>query len=307
MREKSGRAPDRACFASPARSAYSARCSAASRPTLPHGLSAWRVVPSRDNLIRSVLSHVVRRCDINNAPANKCHAKPGMPCRPFIERLRANSSFASFAHDPWYLIGAVAASACNRPELCSAIIHYSLEQTLSTEQRDLQIAKAREALLKSLPLTGAPRVINALKHFKESLPADARSMEFARAQDTVTGSALRARGETQFAQTYGKVARKVQSSLRHSYPDLELVIIQYVYGAVLSFDRVLDNRESSLVIISALVPQDVNPQLKGHLYAALNFGVPLSEVQCARKLAIMVSEECGVRWTQPVVDIQERK
>ena len=50
-----------------------------------------------------------------------------------------------------------------------------------------------------------------------------------------------------------------------------------MYGYILSNSAVLTPAESSFVLIAGLVPQDVNPQLKGHLKGALNNGASVEE------------------------------
>ena len=71
---------------------------------------------------------------------------------------------------------------------------------------------------------------------------------------------------------YNKVSTRVVNNLNSSYPDLWYYTLVHVYGPLFAFDEILSAQETSLVIIASLVPQDVNPQLRGHLKGALNIG-----------------------------------
>jgi hypothetical protein len=44
-----------------------------------------------------------------------------------------------------------------------------------------------------------------------------------------------------------------------------------------------------------LVPQDVNPQLKGHLVGAVNNGASRDEVNAVRGLVVQICEAAGMR------------
>jgi hypothetical protein len=73
------------------------------------------------------------------------------------------------------------------------------------------------------------------------------------------------RGQHFFQDVYGKVARRVMGQMdRSGTEDLGLVA-RLMYGYVLSNTAVLSAAETSFVMIAGLIPQDVNPQLKGHL------------------------------------------
>jgi alkylhydroperoxidase/carboxymuconolactone decarboxylase family protein YurZ len=50
-----------------------------------------------------------------------------------------------------------------------------------------------------------------------------------------------------------------------------------------------------LVVLASLIPQDVNPQSKGHLVGALNNGATEEEVETVRAVVIKVCEASGMR------------
>ena len=49
------------------------------------------------------------------------------------------------------------------------------------------------------------------------------------------------------------------------------------------------------MVLASLIPQDVNPQLKGHLVGALNNGATEEEVKAVRDVVIKVCEASGMK------------
>ncbi|KAM0422453.1 hypothetical protein ACHAPD_000906 [Fusarium lateritium] len=81
---------------------------------------------------------------------------------------------------------------------------------------------------------------------------------------------------------------------RSGAPDLGL-LARLTYGYVLSNTDVLTPAETSFVLIASLIPQDVNPQLKGHLRGALNGGASEDEVRAVRDVVIKICEASGMK------------
>ena len=152
------------------------------------------------------------------------------------------------------------------------------------------------------------------------------------------------RGDALFAQIYSKVAPRVSSQMSLACPDL-YITARIMYGYLLSGGsetlgtgdirsstpgqsemeddpelmilKRTDKAETSFVLIAGLVPQDVNPQLKGHLKGALNCGADVEEVRAVRRLVVSICEDVGMRtvdgcdgrersiggWSEPVADL----
>ncbi|GMM36387.1 Pxp2 protein [Saccharomycopsis crataegensis] len=243
----------------------------------------------------------------------------------------------------WYFIAAAAFAICNHPEEIPKIFHMALVQSpnnlataeaaidqsnrvtnLSTDGtppqtlesiimscenivnklKQRQIAnELREALLKGAALGGLPRCINAMTLLRHTTPLDLRESTHIRQKEGLTHEQERARGREFWDVVYGKVSRRVQGQMETAYPDMLDYALDHVYGPLLSFTGVLGAKESSLVVIACLVPQDVNPQLKGHLRGAQNNGATLEEIRAARQVALDISEWCGMKISEPVAKL----
>ncbi|RPA75633.1 hypothetical protein BJ508DRAFT_418035 [Ascobolus immersus RN42] len=240
----------------------------------------------------------------------------------------------------WYLITAVTLCVLNRPFELPAVWNYALAnsaipgsdtedyvrkqyqteklgtpQDIISAREDgretaLQIARRiREGLLKSAIIGGLPKAINALHTFRQCTPGHLQSDPNAsptgrRSELQQPATALLTRGADFFDNTYGKISRRVSSNLANSYDDLGLTA-QLLYSYILSNTKVLTAKETSFVLIAGLIPQDVNPQLKGHLKGAVNNGATLEEVRAVRSIVLELVELHGVDWDrrEPVAKI----
>lgn len=242
----------------------------------------------------------------------------------------------------WQLIATVVMTVCNHPEEIPAIYHYAMQLKLGHPPSDdlyaqvqLQVAKFdqmkamgvdktynpyaavkggfeatdkfRETLLKASALCGLPKSINSMMILKDTTPYRLRSAGTPSHRNFIGGPSeydqVQARGLQFWDTTYGKVSGRVQSQLATSYPDLWNFTISDIYSDLLSYCDVLTHEETSLIVIAALIPQDVNPQLKGHLKGALNNQVSLETIRNTRSLAMDLSRWCGVKWKDDVVGI----
>lgn len=81
--------------------------------------------------------------------------------------------------------------------------------------------------------------------------------------------------------------------MQNSYDDLG-VVAELMYGHVFSNVEVLGARDTSLLLIAGLIPQDVSPQLKGHLKGALNNGATVQEVMAVREVVLRICKSAGM-------------
>lgn len=95
-----------------------------------------------------------------------------------------------------------------------------------------------------------------------------------------------------------KVNTRIKRQMVNAYPDLWNYAFQNVYAPLLSFTDILSAKETSMCVVASLIPQDVNPQLKGHLRGAVNVGASKEELD---ELRLLVFDICdwsgGVTWT----------
>ncbi|CAF3502863.1 unnamed protein product [Fusarium graminearum] len=198
----------------------------------------------------------------------------------------------------WYFITATTLSALNRPDELPIVLKSAIGEgsgtsgdTVSTHDEQLRISRHY-------------KTINALLSLKSATPeelldeagtgTDSASPRYKDIYDTQPAQILQ-RGQRFFENIYGKISRRIMGQLERSgAPDLGL-LARLTYGYVLSNTDVLTPVETSFVLIASLIPQDVNPQLKGHLRGALNGGASEDEVRAVRDVVIKICEASSMK------------
>ncbi|CAO3624135.1 unnamed protein product [Cunninghamella blakesleeana] len=181
--------------------------------------------------------------------------------------------------ESWYLVASVIMTTLNQPQDISQV-YYQVVQTTSTfgnneEAHKAFVLRIKEGILKSSPIIGIPKVINALKEFHSTIPVAIQeqlpttsSRKVENWEDIVH---QHERGKELFNRIYGRYANKVQSSLHDSYPDLAQVC-DNVYGNILSHSEIIHPLDTSFILMASLMVQNLPSQLKGHYIGAMHNG-----------------------------------
>ncbi|KAH6840989.1 AhpD-like protein [Chaetomium sp. MPI-CAGE-AT-0009] len=241
--------------------------------------------------------------------------------------LSSIRNYPNLPRHTWYFIAATTLSQLNRPDEISKVyqhaLRHDLDDNILNQDEKLRVSRRiREALIKAAAVGGVPKTINALLELKKVTPEEqldepeAPSPTGRRADiyDTPAPQIMQ-RGQTFFEAIYGKITKRVMGQMdRSGTEDLGLVA-RLMYGYVLSNTSVLSAAETSFVMIAGLIPQDVNPQLKGHLRGALNGGATVEQVKAVRNVVVEIciasgmtmldqSSPGGFGWRSEVADLQ---
>ncbi|KAG2176084.1 hypothetical protein INT44_000563 [Umbelopsis vinacea] len=181
-----------------------------------------------------------------------------------------------------------ALASANRPSQITNIAKEHLETLETREDKKKWVMMAQSALIKAAFLCGIPRVINAMQSLMHGVDEETKSSLPKSPSDA--GTNLQERGETMFNKVYGKVSERVKSNIGGSSPDLMAIILEDVYGRVLSDVTLLDEVETELLTIVVLVPLHVPAQLKGHLHGAKNVGATEAQVKAAEAIGQLVTD-----------------
>lgn len=166
---------------------------------------------------------------------------------------------------------------------------YSGSSQCNTELLFKSTDKFRESILKTAALSGLPKCINSMMILKDHTPYIIRSQPENNKRKKIENwddyLDMQQRGSDYWNKVYTKISKRVENQMSSSYPDLWTYTIENVYSPLLSFNEILTPEETSLVVIASLVPQDVLPQLKGHVKGALNAGISEQTVYQTEKMA----------------------
>ncbi|KAG0235432.1 hypothetical protein BGW41_000814 [Actinomortierella wolfii] len=181
------------------------------------------------------------------------------------------------------------------------VIHAEEVSSAPPDQKIFQaqvhfVRRLREALFKGSALCGGPYTINALGAATMALdPALVAAVNqhgpVRGAANKLTPQQYEDRGRALFHEIYRHHADPIIERIGGSSPDLVQGILSESYGKVLSDTTLLSIPETELSVVATLVPLNVPPQLKSHVYGSRNVGVPMEQVQQVVSVA-----ETVTRW-----------
>ncbi|KAG0013748.1 hypothetical protein BGZ80_010880 [Entomortierella chlamydospora] len=146
------------------------------------------------------------------------------------------------------------------------------------------VRRLREALYKTSALCGGPYGINALGAINYALDPELSTAVNSRgpirgSTNAKTPEEYRQRGKDLFQTIYQKHTEPILTKIGNSSQDLVQSILVDTYGRVLSETSLISIPDTELCLVATLVPLDVPPQLKSHVYGSRNVGVPMEQVQ----------------------------
>jgi len=214
--------------------------------------------------------------------------------------LDSIKSHDSLPADSYYFILAVTVAALNRSEELKMLLDDACKGKSQQEQYRI-VKRIREALIKSAPVIGLPKIIVALMTLKTFTPPallDRANAEYSmRTADFVTLSpeAVFERGQKFWEKTYQGRHKQVMAALdKVGTPDLG-ASARLMYSFFLSHEEILDGRESLFVSMTGMVVTDVQSTLLNHMQGAVNHGAKVEEVNAIRDIVTQICELGGMK------------
>ncbi|KAI9456687.1 hypothetical protein BJY52DRAFT_1275449 [Lactarius psammicola] len=226
------------------------------------------------------------------------------------------TSSLDVVQNPWYIVTIVALTAGNRPEAIPLVFNYVLGD-LERAQNEFKVTKDeaqgerlrlarrfRDAIFKCGILAGYSKAINSLISLLEVTPDELR--DTARQRDTSSSlPELETRGQEFFRALYGETAGGVQDLLDKIYPDMGWFSNTIAYGSVYGHLDILNQLETSYVLVGTLIAADTPRQINWHLDNARRGGASLEQTRAVRQIAIEISQSVGVKWRDGVPEVKE--
>ncbi|KAI8801082.1 hypothetical protein BJ742DRAFT_838701 [Cladochytrium replicatum] len=201
-------------------------------------------------------------------------------------------------------------AAADRPKRIVSTLHHLLsgrfKSLASREESVLCIQIVREALIKSIPTCGIPKIINALSVVHDTIRKHDESLwnEIIASEASTEPRSLeqnpnvRDRGSALFETVYGPKTQKLRDRLTSVHPDLyDPIIVQDAYGRILARDSILDFRATEYVNLVVLLAQVrsgkdsdgmLDLQVKSHEIGCQRAGATEEQVEFVRGLANVV-------------------
>jgi len=198
----------------------------------------------------------------------------------------------------WYIV-AVAALAGAGAGSESLPVYRAATVDLSLDAAKLVQRRFKEAILKSTTFVGVPRALGATRAFYGSLrdeEIDNFGPRYASYNDLDEQRRRTARGKEFFDILWTpEVAEGIRETMKKHHPDLYLLNQKLIYEFWAADDRILNNVETELVAIGALVAMNCPDQLTWHLKGAIRHGGTIRQAQFAFELGLAIAQAAGCK------------
>ncbi|KAI9752417.1 MAG: hypothetical protein M4579_005641 [Chaenotheca gracillima] len=194
----------------------------------------------------------------------------------------------------WYFTALVALGAMNYPEEIPDLYRRLLESYIAPEEHMSETRKMREAFTKLCGIQGAAKTGTALRQLSIATPEELRDPVRYRENDT--DEEAFARGKRFHQAIYGPNPNYNPTANAVAAPDYNYIVRNYFYGRIFSFDAILNDLETSQIIVACLVGLDCMEQLKNHMIGLQYLGASKDEVELIRTIVILIAEKLDIRF-----------
>ncbi|CVK95135.1 uncharacterized protein FMAN_13334 [Fusarium mangiferae] len=179
----------------------------------------------------------------------------------------------------WYLLVIACLSASPDPEAAAALYQYLTRQEAyqTSESRQALIRRLREALVKTIILVGVCKPIEAILSIMQVEKPEDR--DFSQTRDGwQADQANHDRGIDWFKKVYTRNAGDTMG-LFDAHKDFSWVSAEITYGLFLSDRQVLDDTDTQLVVLPAIMSQNLPLETHWHIRGTRRIGVSKEDVQ----------------------------
>ncbi|MCJ1476133.1 hypothetical protein MMC13_004798 [Lambiella insularis] len=199
----------------------------------------------------------------------------------------------AWREDRWYLTAIAALIGSGKPSLVGHLYIYLIEQhTYATPtQRQHLIRRMREAMIKVIILCGIPIVLKALASVAELEREEDKDYHFSR-EGWQADEANKKRGVDVLDFLYQEDQPKIMAKYA-AHRDLRFISDEISYGLFLSDHQILDLAESELVILPAIMCQNLKGPTLWHLRGCVRAGISLADTELIQQAIELIATFAG--------------
>lgn len=216
------------------------------------------------------------------------------------ERQFANTNIGD---NRWYILVIACLVASPDPETSKDLYLYLINkpENQSSDARQLIIRRLREALVKTICLVGVCKPIEAILAINEVERPEDKDYSFTR-EGWQADEANHERAQNWFRQVYTRNATDTLG-LFDAHKDFAWVSSEITYGLFLSDRQVLDDVETQLVVLPAIMSQNLKLETHWHIRGTRRVGVSKEDVQVIWDTVKEISTFFGITLNRvPTVD-----
>ncbi|PLB44318.1 hypothetical protein P170DRAFT_440624 [Aspergillus steynii IBT 23096] len=208
---------------------------------------------------------------------------------------RFRSTTPSLPADKWPILAISSIVAGPDPERCDQLYLYLINQEpyRTPEARQALIRRLREALFKSIIIVGVCKPIEAILAISKLERPEDKEYSFTRGE-WQCDQANHDRGVGWLEKLY---ARNTSGTLDlfAAHRDFAWLSTEITYGLFLSDRQVLDDLDTQMVVLPAIMSQNLKVETHWHIRGTRRLGVPKEDVQVVWDAVRSVAEFFGSR------------
>ncbi|KAI0430766.1 hypothetical protein F5Y09DRAFT_221080 [Xylaria sp. FL1042] len=198
-----------------------------------------------------------------------------------------------FREHGWYLTVIASLIGSGQQKLAGRLYEHLVAQPQyqTPPERQALIRRMREAMVKCIILNGIPAVIEAVTAISEVERPEDRDYSCSR-EDWQIGEANTKRAGDTLKVVYKSEEGGITKTLT-AHRDIPWISKNVSYGLFLSDHRILDIQETELVVLAAIMTQNLRGPTYWHLRACLRVGMEPDEVEAIHKVIESVAAHGG--------------
>ncbi|KAB8077733.1 hypothetical protein BDV29DRAFT_188445 [Aspergillus leporis] len=201
---------------------------------------------------------------------------------------------ASHTHYKWYILAIATLVASPDPERCDQLyLHLISQKPYSTPQaRQALIRRLREALFKSIIIVGVCKPIEAILAISKCEREEDKDYTATR-ENWACDQANHDRGTAWLEKLYARNAAGTLDSFQ-AHRDFGWLSTEITYGSFLLDRGVLDDLDTQLIVLPAIMSQNLRTETHWHIRGTRRLGVGMGDVRVLWECVQRVADFSGV-------------
>ena len=211
-----------------------------------------------------------------------------------FNRIEEEFRATELGDDKWYILALACVATGPDPELAGHLYRHLCAQPAYTtsEARKALVRRLREVLVKSISVIGVCKPIEAVVAIaREERPED-RDFSSTR-EGWQAGPENRARADAWFRKVYTRNADDAVG-LFDAHKDFAWLSMEITYGFYLSDRQVLGDVETQLVVLSAIMSQNMPLETHWHIRGTRRIGVSRHDTEVLYRCIGLAADHFGV-------------
>lgn len=195
----------------------------------------------------------------------------------------------------WYILTIASLVASPDPESAAHLYQHLINQPAyqTPTSRQALIRHLREALIKSIPIVGVCKPIEAILAIAKLERPEDKDYTFTR-ENWQCDAANHERGVEWFQKLYSRNSSGTLD-LFSAHRDFAWLSTEITYGLYLSDRQVLDDLDTQLVVLPAIMSQNLRTETHWHIRGTRRLGVKMEDVRVICDCVRLVADFFGVK------------